>query len=254
MAGVSLTGSTAAGKRVGAAAGAALKPAVLELGGSDAYLVLADADLDVAVGACFAARRLNSGQSCISAKRLIVVEEVREAFTQRLRERVDAITALAPMAREELRAHLHDQVRRSVLAGATVVTGGRLPDDAPGWHYPATLLTDVTPGMPAFAEELFGPVFAVVPARDREHAIGLANDSRFGLGAAVFSRDLAAAEAIARERLVAGAAFVNDFVRSDPRLPFGGVRESGFGRELSDEGYRAFANAKTVYVRHPRRD
>ena len=250
VAGVSLTGSTAAGKKVGAAAGAALKPAVLELGGSDAYLVLADADLEVAVEACFAARRLNSGQSCISAKRLIVVDEVREAFTARLTARVEGVDTLAPMAREDLRGQLHRQVERSVAAGARLVLGGLVPE-TPGWHYPATLLTDVRPGMPAFAEELFGPVFAIVPARDTEEAIALANDSRFGLGAAVFSRDLAAAEGIARDRLVAGAAFVNDFVRSDPRLPFGGVRESGFGRELSDEGYHAFTNAKTVYVRHP---
>ena len=250
VAGVSLTGSTAAGKKVGAAAGAALKPAVLELGGSDAYLVLADADLDVAVEACFAARRLNSGQSCISAKRLVVVDEVREAFTTRLRRRIEGIEALAPMAREDLRAHLHRQVERSVTAGGRLLLGGVLPE-TPGWYYPPTLLTDVRPGMPAFAEELFGPVFVVVPARDTEEAIALANDSRFGLGAAVFSRDLAAAEEIARDRLAAGAAFVNDFVRSDPRLPFGGVRESGVGRELSREGYYAFTNAKTLYVRHP---
>ena len=261
IAGVSLTGSTAAGRKVGAAAGAALKPCVLELGGSDAYVVLADADVPAAVEACFAARRLNSGQSCISAKRLIVVEEVRDAFVEQLRARIASLSplmtpddehqdALAPMAREDLRNALAKQVARSVEAGATLLLGGA--SHGPGWHYEATLLTDVRPGMPAFDEELFGPVFAVVTASDTEHALALAEDSDFGLGGAVFTSDLALGEDIARERLVSGAAFVNDFVRSDPRLPFGGVRDSGFGRELSDEGYYAFTNAKTVVVRHPR--
>ena len=260
IAGVSLTGSTAAGRKVGAAAGAALKPCVLELGGSDAYVVLADAHVPSAVEACFAARRLNSGQSCISAKRLIVVEEVRDAFVEQLQAKVAALVALptpdkehpnalAPMARQDLRDALAKQVSNSVEAGATLLLGGA--SSGPGWHYAATLLTDVRPGMPAFDEELFGPVFVVVPARDTEHALALAEDSVFGLGGAVFTADLALGEDIARERLVAGAAFVNDFVRSDPRLPFGGVRDSGFGRELSDEGYYAFTNAKTIVVRHP---
>ena len=263
VAGVSLTGSTRAGRAVGAAAGAALKPAVLELGGSDPYLILANADLDVAVGACFAGRRLNSGQSCISAKRLIVDASLAEAFTAALLKRIEGLRfatesdgpddggLLAPMAREDLRTELHRQVRESVTAGARLHSGGIVPE-GPGWFYPATLLTEVRPGMPAFDEELFGPVFAVASARDEAEAIALANESAYGLGAAVFSRDLDRAERIARERLRAGAAFVNDFVRSDARLPFGGVGASGFGRELSEEGFRAFTNVKTVYVRHPR--
>ena len=261
VAGVSLTGSTRAGRAVGAAAGAALKPSVLELGGSDPYVVLADADLDVAVEACFAGRRLNSGQSCISAKRLIVVAPQLAEFTARLRDRLVGVrfaregdcdgAALAPMAREDLREGLHRQVERSVAAGATLVLGGSVPEGQ-GWFYPATLLTGVRPGVPAFDEELFGPVFAIAPARDEDHAVALANESVYGLGGAVFSRDLARAGAIARDRLRAGAVAVNDFVRSDPRLPFGGVGESGYGRELAREGLRAFANVKTVYVRHPR--
>ncbi len=262
VAGVSLTGSTAAGQAVGAAAGAVLKPSVLELGGSDPYLILADADLDVAAAACFAGRRLNSGQSCISAKRLIVDQSVEPAYTKlllaKVKELVFAPTSatsdrehhLAPLARHDLRERLHEQITQSVALGAELITGGVLPA-TPGYYYPATLLTDVEPGMPAFDEELFGPVFVVIRANDTEEAITLANTSPFGLGAAVFSRDLAQAEQIAATRIHAGACFVNEAVRSDPRLPFGGVGQSGYGRELAVEGYRAFCNTKTVYIAHP---
>ena len=253
---VSLTGSTPAGRAVAAAAGRALKKTVLELGGSDPYLILEDADLDVAVPACVAARLVNTGQSCIAGKRFIVVESVRAAFTERF---VDAMRAkrfgdpkdetndLGPMARVDLRDQLHSQVRTSVERGARLLCGGEIPPGRGAW-YPATVLDDVRPGMPAYDEELFGPAAAILVARDEADAIRIANDTPFGLGAAVFTRDAARGERIAAEALEAGSCFVNAFVRSDPRLPFGGVKESGYGRELAALGIREFVNAKTVYV------
>jgi succinate-semialdehyde dehydrogenase/glutarate-semialdehyde dehydrogenase len=255
--GVTLTGSVAAGRAVAALAGRHLKKTVLELGGSDAYIVLDDADLDRAAEACVTSRLQNAGQSCIAAKRLIVVDEVHDAFVARVLGRLqsavmgpplDPATTLGPLAREDLRDTLHDQVRRSVEAGARLRLGGEVPDE-PGWWYPPTLLTDVTPGMPAADEELFGPVAAVLRARDEAHAIKLANDTPFGLGAAVFTRNLERGRRIAERELQAGSVFVNDFVRSDPRLPFGGIRASGYGRELSPLGIREFVNVKTVVVR-----
>ncbi len=255
IAGVSLTGSRRAGAAVAAQAGRHLKKSVLELGGSDPYLVLADADPDAASKACSAARLLNSGQTCIAAKRWIVVEAVYDAFRaaviERLRQAVvgdplDAATTVGPMARADLREALHAQVQASVTAGATCVFGGELPA-GPGFFYPVTLLEDVRPGMPAFDEELFGPVACLIRARDDEHAVELANRSDYGLGAAVFSRDVDRALAIA-DRLEAGNVAINDFVRSDPRLPFGGIKQSGYGRELSDFGLREFVNIKSVVV------
>lgn len=255
--GVTLTGSVAAGRAVAALAGQHLKKTVLELGGSDAYLVLDDADLDRAAEACVASRLQNAGQSCIAAKRLIVLDEVHDAFVARVLGRLQAAvmgspldpsTTLGPLAREDLRDALHDQVRRSVEAGARLRLGGEVPD-APGWWYPPTLLTDVAPGMPAADEELFGPVAAVLRARDEAHAVELANDTPFGLGAAVFTRNLERGRRLAERELQAGSVFVNDFVRSDPRLPFGGIRASGYGRELSPLGIREFVNVKTVVVR-----
>jgi succinate-semialdehyde dehydrogenase / glutarate-semialdehyde dehydrogenase len=254
--GVTLTGSTEAGRAVASHAGSNLKKTVLELGGSDPYLILRDADLDVAVEACASSRLINAGQSCIAAKRFIVVEELREEFEHRFVERMasvqtgdpmDEATVMGPLARRELRDDLHDQVERSVAAGARLLLGGEIPD-GPGAYYPPTVLTDVKPGMAAFDEELFGPVAAVVPVRDEEAAVRLANDSPFGLGAAVFTRDLERGERIATERLEAGACFVNGLVRSDPRLPFGGVKESGYGRELSPFGILEFVNIKTVWI------
>jgi len=259
IAGVSLTGSTRAGRAVAAAAGKALKPSVLELGGSDPYLILVDADIEQAVEACFAGRLLNAGQSCISAKRLIVDESVLDAFTAGMKSKAkelsfldenpsnDHSNGLAPMARADLRETLHKQVCDSISAGAECLLGGEIPDTQ-GYFYPATMLTAVEPGMPAFDEELFGPVIVLIPARDTEHAIELANQSDFGLGAAVFSKDLSRAEHIASHRLHAGACFVNTFVRSDQRLPFGGVKQSGYGRELAKEGLLAFTNTKVVWV------
>lgn len=255
VAAVTLTGSTSAGRAVGAAAGKAIKPSVLELGGSDAYVVLADADIELAADKCVTSRLLNTGQSCIAAKRFIVVADVLDEFTEAVRTRLAAVTTgdplddetrLGPMARPDLRDELHEQVRSSVAAGARCLLGGEMPE-GPGAFYPVTLLTNVAPGMPAFDDELFGPVASIVPATDENDAIELANRSAFGLGAAVFTRDIARGEHIAATRLEAGSCFVNDFVKSDPRLPFGGIKTSGYGRELGTWGIRAFVNVKTVY-------
>ena len=254
---VSLTGSGPAGRAVASTAAKNLKKAVLELGGSDPYLILADADLDHAVQACVDSRLINSGQSCIAAKRLIVPRsiagEVERRVVAAMREKTmgdptSEATDVGPQAREDLRDELHEQVVQSVDAGARCLLGGQVPD-GPGAFYPPTVLTNVSPGMPAYDEELFGPVAAVIAAEDEEDAIRIANDTSFGLGAAVFTADEARGEEIAERRLEAGCCFVNDFVRSDPRLPFGGIKESGFGRELSLHGIREFVNAKTVWVR-----
>ena len=256
VAAATLTGSTRAGRAVAAQAGARIKKTVLELGGSDPYIILGDADLGVAVTACTTGRLQNSGQSCIAAKRFIVVASQQAAFEQALLESMktyrmgdplDPESDLGPLARTDLRDTLHQQVQRSVAAGAKLLLGGEVPD-GPGAFYPPTLLTGVTPGMPVFGEETFGPVAAIIHAEDEEDAIRLANSTPYGLGAAVFTRDLARGERIASERLEAGSCFVNAFVKSDPRLPFGGVKGSGYGRELSLAGIREFVNIKTVYV------
>ena len=257
--GVSLTGSTGAGSKVAALAGAALKPCVLELGGSDPYIVLADADLDLAAEICAKARLVNGGQSCISAKRLIVVEAVRAEFTAKVVARLAArrmgapteeTTDFGPLARADLREALHRQVTRSLKKGARLLLGGERPK-GPGFYYPATALEAVRPGMPAYDEELFGPVAAIIAARDEVEAIRLANDTPYGLGAAVFTRNRKRGEAIVRDQLEVGMGFVNDFVRSDLSLPFGGVKRSGFGRELGVYGIREFVNRKTVWVAAP---
>jgi len=257
VAAVTLTGSTPAGKAVAAAAGRALKKTVLELGGSDPYLVLEDADLEQAAAACVTGRLLNTGQSCIAAKRWIVVGAVYEEFCalitdamagKRFGDPTEEGIDLGAMARVDLRDELHDQVTRSIQAGARCLVGGEVPPGA-GAFYPATLLADVAPGMPAYDEEMFGPVASLIRVADEAEALRVANDTPFGLGAAVFTRDTARGERIAREELDAGCCFVNDFVRSDPRLPFGGVKESGYGRELGPFGIREFVNIKTVYVR-----
>jgi len=254
---VTLTGSGPAGAAIAAAAGTALKKTVLELGGSDPYVVLADADLREAVATCVNSRLINSGQSCIAAKRFIVVRSIRDEFVERFVETMRAKRMgdpleegvdVGPQARRDLRDELHDQVVRSVERGARLLLGGRIPP-GPGAFYPPTVLDDVRPGMPAYDEELFGPVAAIITAEDEEDAVRLANDSSFGLGAAVFTMDVQRGERLARDRLDAGACFVNSFVKSDPRLPFGGIKQSGFGRELGIFGIREFVNIKTVYVR-----
>jgi succinate-semialdehyde dehydrogenase / glutarate-semialdehyde dehydrogenase len=253
---VTLTGSTPAGRAVAAKAGACLKKSVLELGGSDPYVVLEDADLETAAESCAASRLINGGQSCIAAKRFVVVEPVLREFEERLVERMrarsigdplDETTAVGPQARHDLRDALQRQVETSLARGARARLGCAVTA-GPGAFYPPSVLSGVTPGMPAFDEELFGPVAAVVAAKDERDAIRLANHTVFGLGAAVFTRDLARGERIARHELLAGSCFVNAFVRSDPRLPFGGIRESGYGRELGAFGIREFVNVKTVYV------
>ena len=251
-----LTGSAPAGSAVASKAGEMLKKTVLELGGSDPYVILEDADLDQAASTCVTSRLINGGQSCIAAKRFIVVEEVADAFTERFLEgmreavmddpMIEGVT-LGPMAREDLRDELHEQVTRSVRQGAGCRLGGEVPDRSGAW-YPPTVLTGVRPGMAAFDEELFGPVAAIVTAKDETEAVALANNSVFGLGAAVFTGDDARGRRIAAEELEAGCCFVNEFVKSDPRLPFGGIKTSGYGRELSYPGIREFTNIKTVYV------
>jgi succinate-semialdehyde dehydrogenase/glutarate-semialdehyde dehydrogenase len=254
---VTLTGSTPAGRSVAATAGKVLKKTVLELGGSDPYLVLEDADLEHAAEACAASRLINSGQSCIAAKRFIVVEGVRkrfeELFVGRMRARktgdplADGVD-VGPQARVDLRDELHEQVKKSIGAGARVLLGAE-PPPGPGAFYPPTVLTDVRPGTPAHDEELFGPVAAVIAVKDEAEAVSVANASVFGLGAAVFTRDATRGERIAEHALEAGSCFVNSFVKSDPRLPFGGIKESGYGRELGTFGIREFVNIKTVYVK-----
>ena len=256
VAAVTLTGSTEAGRSVGSAAGRALKPSVLELGGSDPYLVLEDADLDAAARICTEGRLVNSGQSCIAAKRFIVVEAVHDAFVdrfvaamraKRMGDPMDERTEVGPQARRDLRDDLHAQVERSVAKGARIVQGGTVPE-GPGAYYPPTVLTRVGPGMPAYDEEVFGPIAAVISVRDEAEAVRVANDSSFGLGAAVFTGEAERGRRLAEEEIEAGSCFVNASVRSDPRLPFGGVKESGYGRELSVFGIREFVNVKTVYV------
>jgi succinate-semialdehyde dehydrogenase/glutarate-semialdehyde dehydrogenase len=253
---VTLTGSEPAGRQVAATAGEQLKKSVLELGGSDAFVVLEDADLDLAVPQAVASRFLNAGQSCIAAKRFIVLAAVAEDFVARFKTAIEALTpgdptaadsSLAPMARTDLREELHAQVQASVAAGATLVTGGSVMA-GPGAFYAPTLLDHVGPGMAAFEEELFGPVATVIRVADEAEALAVANDSRFGLGGSVWTRDTTRGEAFAR-RLQAGAAFVNGMVKSDPRLPFGGIKASGYGRELSHFGLHEFVNAKTVWIK-----
>lgn len=254
---VTLTGSTPAGRSVASAAGRWLKKSVLELGGSDPYLILEDANLDEAARICAASRLLNAGQSCIAAKRFIVIESIFDEFSRRftawMKEAVygdpcHEETTLGPMARRELRDELHDQVIASVKQGAVILTGGMIPDQT-GAFYPPTILSKVKPGMPAYQEELFGPVAALISARNEKQAVEIANDTSFGLGAAVFTRDVERGRWLAEEKLQAGSCFVNDMVKSDPRLPFGGINESGFGRELSVFGIREFVNIKTVAIR-----
>jgi len=253
---VTLTGSIPAGKAVAARAGSALKKTVLELGGSDPYIILADADLEAAVEACVFARLLNCGQSCIAAKRFIVVAEIADRFEQLLLDKMRVKSMgnpmtkvdLGPMARSDLRDELHQQVVTSIAQGAGLLLGGEIPIGA-GAFYPPTILTNVEPGMPAFDEELFGPVAAIIRAGDEAEAIALANKSDFGLGAALFTQDLEKGQRIAEQELEAGCCFVNDFVRSDPRLPFGGVKMSGYGRELAQFGIREFVNIKTVCIK-----
>jgi succinate-semialdehyde dehydrogenase/glutarate-semialdehyde dehydrogenase len=251
---VTLTGSERAGRSVAGNAGAHLKKCVMELGGSDPFIVLDDADLDATIPQAIASRYGNAGQTCIAAKRFIVTPGIADEFVRRFVEAAsklkigdpnDAATTLAPMARADLREQLHKQVEASVAAGAKLLLGGK--PGAGNADYPATILDGVAPGMPAYSEELFGPAASILRAKDDADAARLANDTDFGLGASVWSRDKARGEAVAR-KLRAGAVFVNAIVRSDVRLPFGGTKGSGFGRELAEHGIHEFMNIRTMYV------
>src|ERR687884_891543 len=255
IAAVTLTGSSAVGEQVASAAGKALKKQVLELGGSDPFIVLADADLDAAASTAVRARNQNNGQSCIAAKRFIVEEGAADEFTERFAAAVKALsvgdpmrreTNVGPLARGDLRDALADQVERSVARGAHPVVGGS-PLDGRGYFYAPTVLDGVKLDMPAFREETFGPVAAVIRARDAEDAVRLANDTEYGLGAALWTSDIARAKDLAR-RIEAGNVFINGMVASDPRLPFGGVKRSGYGRELGSYGIREFTNIQTIWI------
>ncbi|MDO8927671.1 MAG: NAD-dependent succinate-semialdehyde dehydrogenase, partial [Bacteroidota bacterium] len=254
---VTLTGSTPAGKSVASVAGSVLKKSVLELGGSDPYLIMEDADIETAARLCVTSRLLNAGQSCIGAKRFIVADKIYESFkTEFVRlmavakfgDPLDLETSIGPLARLDLRDELHKQVEKSREMGATVLLGGYIPEGkAP--FYPPTVLENVVPGMPPYHEELFGPVAVLFRFKTEEEAIRIANDTVFGLGAGIFTADIQKGKMLAENRLEAGCVFVNDFVKSDPRLPFGGIKESGYGRELSAVGIREFMNVKTIVVK-----
>jgi len=251
-----LTGSGLAGQAVASTAGKNIKKTVLELGGSDPYLILEDADLDHAAEQCTTSRLLNAGQSCIGAKRFIVVEKIYDQFLEKFKDKMSSsimgdpkkAVVLGPMARFDLRDEVHQQVLDSLNKGAKLELGGKIPDSK-GAYYPPTILTDVSPGMPAYDDEIFGPVASVIKVADEAEAIRVANDTAFGLGSCVFTEDVERGEKIARDSLEAGCCFVNQFVKSDPRLPFGGIKTSGYGRELSYYGIREFVNIKTVYVK-----
>lgn len=256
---VTLTGSTDAGIQVANEAGAQLKKTVLELGGSDPYIVLEDADIEYAAEICSHSRLINNGQSCIAAKRFILVKGIEKEFIQLFKEKMSSKktgnpfnddTDLGPMARKGLRDELHHQVMQNIQAGAKCILGGEIPKH-PGNHafYKPTILTGIKKGMPAYTDEIFGPVASVISVKDTKEAIFVANDTLFGLGAAIFTKDISLGEKIAKNDLQAGACFVNSFVKSDPRLPFGGINQSGYGRELGLYGIHEFVNIKTVYIK-----
>lgn len=254
--GVTMTGSAAAGSVIAKTAGEHLKKSVLELGSNDAYLVLEDADLDLAVHTCVAGRIYNNGETCVNAKRFVVTDAVYDEFVQRFMTAMKSVemgdpaldeTGLGPMARGDLRDTLHRQVRDSVDKGASIACGGTLPG-GPGYFYPATVLVDVVPGMPAYDEELFGPVASVIRAKDDEDAMRIANDSRFGLGGGIFSKDVSYATELARRHFDTGMVFINHFNLATPEMPFGGVKDSGYGREHGGFGMREFVNVKAIAV------
>jgi succinate-semialdehyde dehydrogenase/glutarate-semialdehyde dehydrogenase len=250
-----LTGSERAGTSIAAEAGKRLKKTVLELGGSDPFIVLRDADVEQAADQAVKARTINSGQSCIAAKRFLVQTDVADEFTAAMVERMRGLrvgdpakseTDVGPLARQDLRDSLHAQVQRSIEMGAALRCGGESLS-RPGFYYAPTVLTAVRPGMPAFDEETFGPVAAVAVAKDSREAVRLANQSKYGLGASIWTSDVGHAEQLAAE-IDTGCVFINEIVKSDPRVPFGGVKQSGYGRELSDFGIREFTNIKTVWL------
>lgn len=256
IAAVSLTGSNQAGISVATAAASVLKKTVLELGGSDPYIIFSDADLIKSAESCINGRILNAGQSCISAKRIIVIKTIYDEFIKILLKKLsnkevgDPMTDvdLGPMVSVSARDEIHNQVLESIKKGARLMMGGYISETI-GSYYPLTLISDVKPGMPAFDDELFGPVFSIIKADNDKNAIDLANSSEFGLGASVFTKDIKKGENIAKNKIFSGSCFVNDFVKSDPRLPFGGIKQSGYGRELASEGMLEFVNIKTIVIK-----
>lgn len=254
--GVTLTGSPKAGKVIGEKAGAALKKSVLELGSNDAYIVLEDADIDLAVKTCVQGRIYNNGETCVAAKRFIVVDEVYEDFKKAFVEQMSNIKAgdptsddsdIGPMARKDLREELHEQVEESVKKGAKILCGGKIPE-GDGYFYPATVLDELKPGMPAYDDELFGPVASLIRAEDADDAMRIANDSRFGLGGGIFSKDEEKAKDLAKYHFDTGMVFINSFGLAKPNMPFGGVKDSGYGREHGTFGLHEFVNVKAVML------
>lgn len=256
--GVSFTGSTVAGKKIAALAAGNLKKTVLELGGSDPYIIFADAHLEKTVESCIASRMINSGQSCVAAKRFLVHESIEKKFTEVLLAALQKITwgspvenkTLGPLARADLREQLELQVKESIRLGAKLVQGGSKTNEE-GFYFPPTLLTEMSSQMPAWKNETFGPVIALRTFKNEEEAIHLANDSEYGLGAALFGEDLEHLSYLATEKIQAGSVAINDFVKSNPKLPFGGIKKSGYGRELSVFGLREFVNIKSVVIHKP---
>ncbi|MFV8282495.1 NAD-dependent succinate-semialdehyde dehydrogenase [Christiangramia marina] len=254
--GVTLTGSPSAGRIIGEKAGKALKKTVLELGSNDAYIVLDDADLDLAVKTCVQGRLYNNGETCVAAKRFIVVDAVydkfRDAFVEQMKniklgDPTSENSDLGPMARKDLREELHEQVEESVKKGAKILCGGKLPE-GDGFYYPATVLENLEPGQPAYDDELFGPVASLIKAKDTDDAMRIANDSRFGLGGGIFSKDEAKAKELAQKHFDTGMVFINSFGLAKPNMPFGGVKDSGYGREHGGFGLHEFVNAKSVMM------
>ena len=254
--GVTLTGSPVAGEAIGAKAGKALKKSVLELGSNDAYMVLEDADLELAIKTCVMGRIYNNGETCIAAKRFIVVESVYDEFRDgfvkamkdlKLGDPTDKSSKLGPIARKDLRETLHEQVEKSIKNGAKLLCGGKIPE-GDGYYYPATVLEAVSKGQPAYDDELFGPVAALIKAKDEEDAMRIANDSRFGLGGGIFSKDIDRAIELAAKHFDTGMVFINKFGLAEPNMPFGGVKDSGFGREHGGFGMKEFVNTKAIMV------
>ncbi|WP_417860930.1 NAD-dependent succinate-semialdehyde dehydrogenase [Winogradskyella sediminis] len=254
--GVTLTGSPVAGEAIGAKAGKALKKSVLELGSNDAYIVLEDADIEHAVKTCVMGRIYNNGETCIAAKRFIVVDAVYDEFKEgfveamkalKLGDPTDESTKLGPMARKDLRETLHEQVEKSVENGAKILCGGSIPK-SDGYFYPATVLESVSKGQPAYDDELFGPVAALIKAKDENDAINIANDSRFGLGGGIFSKDIQRATTLAEKHFDTGMVYINKFGLAEPNMPFGGVKDSGFGREHGGFGMKEFVNTKSIMI------
>ncbi|SDH60763.1 NAD-dependent succinate-semialdehyde dehydrogenase [Winogradskyella thalassocola] len=254
--GVTLTGSPVAGEAIGEKAGKALKKSVLELGSNDAYMVLEDADLELAIKTCVMGRIYNNGETCIAAKRFIVVESVYDEFRDgfvkamkdlKLGDPTDKASKLGPIARKDLRETLHEQVEKSIKNGAKVLCGGEIPE-GDGYYYPATVLENVTKGQPAYDDELFGPVAALIKAEDEEEAMRIANDSRFGLGGGIFSKNVDHAIELAEKHFDTGMVFINKFGTAYPNMPFGGVKDSGYGREHGGFGMKEFVNVKSIMI------